>query len=85
MEQKRQQLGTGGALALAWSFGWPIAAGVLAGSWLDRWLGTAPWLTLGLAIGAMVMAVGHIIRALAPEGAAGDADTGEPGGGREPS
>lgn len=52
------------ALALAWSFGWPTAAGVLVGYWLDGWLGTAPWLTLLLAISAMVLAVVRIIASL---------------------
>lgn len=63
--------GKGGAteaLALAWSLGWPITAGVLAGYWLDSKLGTAPWLTLTLAVAAMVMAVVRIIGSLGKAG-----------------
>ena len=64
MARSKAKGGAAEALALAWSFGWPTAAGVLAGYWLDARLGTAPWLTLALALAAMVMAVVRIIASL---------------------
>lgn len=50
------------AMAYLTSIGWilalPVAAGVLAGAWLDRRLGTAPALTLSLlGVGVAVAAV----------------------------
>ena len=64
MDGSKARGGAAEALALAWSFGWPTAAGLLAGYWLDGRLGTAPWLTLLLAVSAMVMAVVRIIASL---------------------
>jgi len=49
------------ALALAWSLGWRVAAGILAGYYLDGWLGTSPLLTLGLSLAALVSAVRAMI------------------------
>lgn len=48
-------------LAISWNFGWPVAAGVVAGHWLDEKLGCSPALTLGLGIGAMAVAVWRLI------------------------
>ena len=45
------------ALALAWSLGWRVAAGFVIGYYADAWLGTAPWLTLLFALGALVSVV----------------------------
>lgn len=59
--------GAAQALALAWSLGWPITAGLLAGYWLDTRLGTAPWLALALAMLAMVIVVMRIISSLERE------------------
>ncbi|MFQ5477702.1 MAG: AtpZ/AtpI family protein [Candidatus Binatia bacterium] len=49
-------------LGLLWNFGWPIAAGVLLGGWLDRRLGTSPWLALFLALAAMIAGVRIILK-----------------------
>jgi F0F1-type ATP synthase assembly protein I len=49
------------AVAVAWSLGWPITAGVIAGGWIDEKLGTSPWGILGLGLGAFVGAVRRII------------------------
>ena len=45
------------AIGLAWSLGWRIAAGMLAGYYLDRWLGTSPLLTLTLSLAALAAGV----------------------------
>lgn len=34
-------------LSLGTMFAAAIVGGLLAGYWLDKWLGTSPWLTLG--------------------------------------
>ena len=34
-------------LNLGWNFAITVGIGVAAGWWLDRWLGTSPWLLLG--------------------------------------
>ncbi len=52
-------------LALAWSLGWRIAAGVLVGYFLDQRLGCAPLLTLLLSITALAVGVAQILRVLA--------------------
>ena len=49
------------ALALATALGWPIAAGVVLGAYLDRRFGSAPWLTLALTLGGFVGAVRRLI------------------------
>jgi F0F1-type ATP synthase assembly protein I len=54
-------------LGSAWGFGWRIAAGVLLGFYLDRWLGTSPLFLVLLAIGSLVAAVVELIRAAAPD------------------
>lgn len=38
------------ALSLGWDLALPIFGGVLAGYWLDRWLGTGHVFTLGLLV-----------------------------------
>jgi len=58
-------------LGLAWSLGWRIAAGLLVGYYLDRWLSTAPLFTLLLSIAALVVGVRQILRVL---GSSGDRD-----------
>ncbi len=55
------------AIAVAWHLGWPIAAGVIVGAWLDGRLGTAPWLTLIICLGAFVASVRRIIVLSSPE------------------
>ena len=50
------------AWGLALSFGWRITAGVLAGYWLDAWLGTAPIFISLLSIGALVGAIADMLR-----------------------
>lgn len=55
------------ALGAAWALGWPIAAGVLVGYWIDETAGTAPWATLVLAVGALAAGVRRMLRLLAPE------------------
>ena len=52
------------ALALAWSLGWRIAAGLLLGYYADDWLGTAPWLTLSFSLAALVSGVRAMILVL---------------------
>lgn len=58
-------------MALAWGFGWRIAAGVLLGYWVDEYLGTSPWCMLGFALGALVGSVRQML-ALARRDAAGE-------------
>ena len=48
-------------LAVSWNFGWPVAAGVVIGSWIDDRLGTSPVVTLVLALGAMLASVRRLI------------------------
>lgn len=48
-------------IAVAWNFGWPIAAGVALGHWLDLKLGSSPAATLGLGLGALVVAVWRLL------------------------
>lgn len=54
-------LGTAQLLALAWGLGWRIAAGIILGYYADVWLGTSPWLTLALALTALVSGVRQMI------------------------
>jgi F0F1-type ATP synthase assembly protein I len=49
-------------LAISWNFGWPVAAGVIAGYWIDDKLGSSPWVTLALGLGAMSAAVARLVR-----------------------
>ncbi len=51
-------------LALAWSLGWRIAAGVLVGYFLDEWLGTGPLLTLLFSLAALIAGVLEILQVL---------------------
>ncbi len=55
-------------LALAWSLGWRIAAGVLVGYFLDQRIGSAPLLTLLFSIAALAMGVAQILKVLAGAG-----------------
>lgn len=48
-------------LAVSWNFGWPIAAGVIAGHWIDLQLGSSPAATLLLGIGALAVSVRRMI------------------------
>jgi len=73
-----QLAGAADVLALAWSLGWRIAAGLVVGYYLDGWLGTSPVMTLTLAIAAMVLAVRQLL-AVVNEGAHDDG-SGEGGG-----
>ena len=49
------------AIGAATAVGWPVAAAVLIGVFADRSLGTEPWLTLGLTLGAFAGAVRRLI------------------------
>lgn len=49
-------------LAVSWNFGWPIAAGVGIGYWIDEHLGTSPLASLGLGLGAMIASISRLIR-----------------------
>jgi F0F1-type ATP synthase assembly protein I len=49
------------ALAIAWSLGWRVAAGILVGYYLDEWLGTSPWLTLVFSLAAFASSVRTMI------------------------
>lgn len=54
--------------SLATSFGIILVAGILlayyGGSYVDRWLGTAPWITLVLMILTMISAFHNLLREL---------------------
>ena len=55
------------ALGLAWSFGWRIAAALLAGYYLDDWLGTTPVLTLLFSVAALVVGVRQLLATLSDD------------------
>jgi F0F1-type ATP synthase assembly protein I len=48
-------------LAVSWNFGWPVAAGVALGHWLDERLGSSPAATLVFGIGAMAAATWRLL------------------------
>jgi len=48
-------------LAISWNFGWPVAAGVVLGHWIDEAAGTSPAATLVLGVGAMSAAVWRLL------------------------
>lgn len=48
-------------LAVSWNFGWPIAAGVVLGHWIDVSLGTSPAATLLIGIGSMVASTWRLV------------------------
>ncbi len=58
---ERERVRNTQAIALAWNLGWPIAAGVLVGAWIDSTFGTAPAATLVLTLGALVAVVRWLI------------------------
>ena len=60
-------LGTGEALAVAWSLGWRVAAGIILGYYADTYLGTVPWLTLLFSLAALVTGVRSILALLASD------------------
>ena len=61
-------------LAGVWSLpGMTLGGGVL-GAGLDRWLGTTPWITIGLAGAGFAAAVAQLLRA--PPGGDGGASRG---------
>lgn len=48
------------AIGLGWSIGVSLVVFILGGVFLDRWLGTTPWLTLiGVALG--LIAAGYLL------------------------
>ena len=49
-------------LAVSWNFGWPVAAGVALGHWLDESLGSSPAATLVLGLGAMAAATLRLVK-----------------------
>jgi len=48
-------------MAISWNFGWPVAAGVIVGSWVDGKIGSSPIATLTFGLGAMITAVWRLI------------------------
>jgi len=46
----------------------PLIAGVFLGNWLDRWLGTRPWLLVAGAILGMAAGFLAFVRAVLPRG-----------------
>jgi len=48
-------------LAVSWNFGWPVAAGVVLGHWIDESLGSSPAATLILGVGAMAAATWRLL------------------------
>ena len=60
-------IGSPQLIALAWSLGWRIAAGIIIGYYVDQWLGSAPWLTLVLSITALVSGVRQMLTVLNEE------------------
>jgi len=50
--------------AIAYEFLGCIAAGVFLGYWLDRWLGTDPWLVLGMTIAGTVIGFYRMVQIL---------------------
>jgi ATP synthase protein I len=49
-----------GAIGLGWSIGVSLVVFILGGVFLDRWLGTTPWLTLiGVALG--LVSAGYLL------------------------
>ena len=51
-------------LGIAWSLGWPIAAGVWIGYQLDTWFGSGAVFTLTFALAALVMGVRRLLKVL---------------------
>ena len=49
-------------LAISWNFGWPVAAGVILGHWIDINVGSSPAATLIFGLGAMAGAVWRMIQ-----------------------
>jgi hypothetical protein len=48
-------------LAVSWNFGWPIAAGVALGYWIDENLGSSPAATLIIGIGALAASTWRLV------------------------
>jgi len=48
-------------VAISWNFGWPVAAGVVTGHWLDEKFGSSPAATLVLGLGAMAAAIWRMV------------------------
>jgi F0F1-type ATP synthase assembly protein I len=48
-------------LGVGFEFAGTVVAGVIAGSYLDDYLGTNPWLTLLLTVGAMAGAIYRLV------------------------
>lgn len=61
-------------LAVSWNFGWPIAAGVVLGYWIDDKLGSSPAATLVLGLGAMAASTWRLLALSRLEQAARRAD-----------
>ena len=56
-------------LNLGWTFAMTVLAVTLAGWWLDRWLGTGPWLvTTGVFLGIVLAMVNFLRAVLRPKG-----------------
>jgi hypothetical protein len=48
-------------LAVSWNFGWPIAAGVGLGYWIDESLGSSPAASLLFGIGALAASTRRLL------------------------
>lgn len=48
-------------LAISWNIGWPVAAGVMLGHWLDEKVGSSPLATLTFGLGAMAAAMWRMV------------------------
>lgn len=48
-------------LGVGFEFAGTVVAGVIAGSYLDSYLGTNPWLTMLLTVGAMTGAIYRLV------------------------
>jgi hypothetical protein len=61
-------------LAVSWNFGWPIAAGVALGYWIDEKLGSSPAAALLFGIGALAASTWRLLLLSKREQAARHAD-----------
>lgn len=71
-ERRQSGLVRGGRfLGIGFEFAFTVVAGVVAGSYLDDYFGTNPWLTLLLTVGAMAGSIYRLTRMLERFGSQG--------------
>lgn len=68
---KAEEIGALRYAAFGFEFGGTIAAAVVAGYYLDEYLGTAPWLMLLLIVGGMYGALRRLLWSLKKHSKAG--------------